>query len=293
MIKSMTAFAGTQHSRDNITITVEIRGYNSRYLDTALRLPSAYGWLEDIVKQTVSRNISRGRLEIRIGINAEEEKPESFSVDTKLADAYHQALKQLKNRFAIEEPIGISHLTGLNGIIENTREPADTEVLLKNTEEALKHALDCFDAMRIEEGKAMAKDLSDRIALIKGFIEEIDRLRHGLAEAYQQKLHSKIMDLTGGSIEIDQARIAQEAAIIADKSDISEELSRSRSHVEQFLKIMDSDEPAGKPLNFLLQEFSREFNTMGVKAGSAQISHIVVSAKTELEKLREQVQNIE
>jgi uncharacterized protein (TIGR00255 family) len=293
MIKSMTAFAGTEHSRDNITITVEIRGYNSRYLDTALRLPSAYGWLEDIVKQTVSRNISRGRLEIRIGINAEEEKPESFSVDTKLADAYHEALKQLKNRFAIEEPIGISHLTGLNGIIENTREPADTEVLLKNTEEALKHALDCFDAMRIEEGKAMAKDLSGRIALIKGFIEEIDRLRHGLAEAYQQKLHSKIMDLTGGSIEIDQARIAQEAAIIADKSDISEELSRSRSHVEQFLKIMDSDEPAGKPLNFLLQEFSREFNTMGVKAGSAQISHIVVSAKTELEKLREQVQNIE
>jgi uncharacterized protein (TIGR00255 family) len=293
MIKSMTAFAGTQHSRDNITITVEIRGYNSRYLDTALRLPSAYGWLEDIVKQTVSRNISRGRLEIRIGINAEEEKPESFCVDTKLADAYHQALKQLKNRFAIEEPIGISHLTGLNGIIENTREPADTEVLLKNTEEAVKHALDCFDAMRIEEGKAMAKDLSGRIALIKGFIEEIDRLRHGLAEAYQQKLHSKIMDLTGGSIEIDQARIAQEAAIIADKSDISEELSRSRSHVEQFLKIMDSDEPAGKPLNFLLQEFSREFNTMGVKAGSAQISHIVVSAKTELEKLREQVQNIE
>jgi uncharacterized protein (TIGR00255 family) len=293
MIKSMTAFAGTQHSRDNITITVEIRGYNSRYLDTALRLPSAYGWLEDIVKQTVSRNISRGRLEIRIGINAEEEKPESFCVDTKLADAYHQALKQLKNRFAIEEPIGISHLTGLNGIIENTREPADTEVLLKNTEEALKHALDCFDAMRIEEGKAMAKDLSDRIALIKGFIEEIDRLRHGLADAYQQKLYSKIMDLTGGSIEIDQARIAQEAAIIADKNDISEELTRSRSHVEQFLKIMDSDEPAGKPLNFLLQEFSREFNTMGVKAGSAQISHIVVSAKTELEKLREQVQNIE
>jgi uncharacterized protein (TIGR00255 family) len=293
MIKSMTAFAGTEHSRDNITITVEIRGYNSRYLDTALRLPSAYGWLEDIVKQTVSRNISRGRLEIRIGINAEEEKPESFSVDTKLADAYHEALKQLKNRFAIEEPIGISHLTGLNGIIENTREPADTEVLLKNTEGAVKHALDCFDAMRIEEGKAMAKDLSGRIALIKGFIEEIDRLRHGLAEAYQQKLHSKIMDLTGGSIEIDQARIAQEAAIIADKSDISEELSRSRSHVEQFLKIMDSDEPAGKPLNFLLQEFSREFNTMGVKAGSAQISHIVVSAKTELEKLREQVQNIE
>jgi uncharacterized protein (TIGR00255 family) len=272
---------------------VEIRGYNSRYLDTALRLPSAYGWLEDIVKQTVSRNISRGRLEIRIGINAEEEKPESFCVDTKLADAYHQALKQLKNRFAIEEPIGISHLTGLNGIIENTREPADTEVLLKNTEEALKHALDCFDAMRIEEGKAMAKDLSDRIALIKGFIEEIDRLRHGLADAYQQKLYSKIMDLTGGSIEIDQARIAQEAAIIADKNDISEELTRSRSHVEQFLKIMDSDEPAGKPLNFLLQEFSREFNTMGVKAGSAQISHIVVSAKTELEKLREQVQNIE
>jgi uncharacterized protein (TIGR00255 family) len=293
MIKSMTAFAGTEHSRDNITITVEIRGYNSRYLDTALRLPSAYGWLEDIVKQTVSRNISRGRLEIRIGINAEEEKPESFSVDTKLADAYHEALKQLKNRFAIEEPIGISHLTGLNGIIENTREPADTEVLLKNTEEALKHALDCFDAMRIEEGKAMAKDLSDRIALIKGFIEEIDRLRHGLADAYQQKLYSKIMDLTGGSIEIDQARIAQEAAIIADKNDISEELTRSRSHVEQFLKIMDSDEPAGKPLNFLLQEFSREFNTMGVKAGSAQISHIVVSAKTELEKLREQVQNIE
>ncbi len=293
MIKSMTAFAGIEHSQGNATVCVEIRGYNSRYLDLAVRLPSAFGWLEDTVKQSVSKRACRGRIEVRIGISVIEETSRSFTVDTQLADAYYNALEQIKNRFRITEPIGISHLAGLNGIIENTENHADAETLIKVTESAMQKALDAFDSMRTTEGRAMARDLSERIVFIEECIGRINDLRKGLVNAYQQRLHTRIRDLVGDSLEIDETRIAQEAAIVADKSDISEELTRAKSHAQQFRQIMNSDDPAGKPLNFLLQEFNREFNTMGVKAGSADISHMIVSAKTELEKLREQVQNIE
>jgi uncharacterized protein (TIGR00255 family) len=293
MIKSMTAFAGIEHSRDNITVTVEMRGYNSRYLDLAVKLPSSYGWLEDMVKQAVGRCISRGRIEIRIQIRTDEQTCWNFAVNPQLADAYYAALDELKKRFGITESIGISHLAGVSGIIETVENQADAETLSRTMEQAVQKALEAFEAMRTDEGQATARDLEARLAFIENCIERIDNLRQGLVEASHQRIQARVRELTGDQVEIDPTRIAQEAAILADKSDISEELTRTASHVRQFWQIMEADAPAGKPLNFLLQELNRELNTMGVKAGSADISHIVVSVKTELEKLREQVQNIE
>ncbi|MBS0013472.1 MAG: YicC family protein [Desulfobacterales bacterium] len=293
MIKSMTAFAGIEHSRDNITVTVEMRGYNSRYLDLAVKLPSSYGWVEDRVKQAVGRCISRGRVEVRIQIRTDEQTCWHFAVNPDLADAYYAALDELKNRFGLTEPIGISDLTGVSGIVETVENQADADILCQVMDEAMQKALEAFEAMRIDEGQAMARDLETRLSFIENGIERIDNLRQGLVEACHQRIETRIRELTGDQLELDPARIAQEAAMLADKSDISEELTRTESHVRQFWQIMEAAAPAGKPLNFLLQELNREVNTMGVKAGSADISHIVVSVKTELEKLREQVQNIE
>ncbi len=293
MIKSMTAFAGAEDSANGITTTVEIRGYNSRYLDLAVRLPSTYASLEDFVKQRVNDTISRGRVEVRIGITPQDAQTRSFTVNKQLAEAYYNALNQLRDHLRIEEPVSLSHLTGVSGVVESVEPPADMEAIRQSLERSLERALASFDAMRTNEGRAMAEDLQSRLAFIENCMQRIDHLRQGLLEYYQHRLKNRIRELTRDTGEIDPSRIAQEAALLADKSDISEEITRVQSHAKQFRQIMEAQEPGGKPLNFLLQEFAREFNTMGAKAASADISHLVVSAKTELEKLREQVQNIE
>lgn len=293
MIKSMTAFAGAEKSEQGISTAVEIRGVNSRYLDIAIRLPSTYNGLEDFIKQRVGTNVFRGRIEIRVAIKEPEAETRDFAVNRPLAETYYKAIEELRSHLNIEETPGLSHILNLSGIIETVDSEKNMERVCDLLGRAMDEALESFDVMRVNEGRAMAKDLSCRLELIEQCIERIDGKRQGLLQHYQQRLKRRIRELAGDTGEIDQSRIAQEAAILADKSDISEELTRAKSHARQFRQIMQSSEPGGKPLNFLLQEFGREFNTMGVKAASAEISHEVVSAKTELEKLREQVQNIE
>ncbi len=293
MIKSMTAFAGAEKTEQRISAAIEIRGVNSRYLDLAVRMPPSYAAFEDFIKQKVKEKAFRGRVEIRVTIKEPDTETRDFAVNKPLAEAYYNALEQLRSHLNIEEPAGLSHLVNANGIIETVESEKNTETVSGLLSRTLEEALEAFDQMRKNEGQAMEEDLSGRLEFVEKCIERIDSLRHGLLQYYQERLKRRIRELTEDSGETDQSRIAQEAAILADKSDISEELTRARSHAKQFRQIMESREPAGKPLNFLLQEFGREFNTMGVKAASADISHEVVSAKTELEKLREQVQNIE
>ncbi|MFW6011172.1 MAG: YicC/YloC family endoribonuclease [Desulfosalsimonas sp.] len=293
MIKSMTAFSGAEKTEHGISTAVEIRGVNSRYLDVVTRLPSSYAGLEDSVKQKVAAKVYRGRIEIRVTIKEPEAEIRDFAVNKPLAEAYYKVLTDLCSHLNIKESPGLSHILNASGIIEAVESEKNLETVGKLLEKTMDEALKTFDEMRTTEGRTMAEDLSRRLEFIDKCIDRIDSAREGLIEYYQKRLKNRIRQLTGDSGETDQSRIAQEAAILADKSDISEELTRARSHAKQFRQIMESNEPGGKQLNFLLQEFSREFNTMGVKAASAEISHEVVSAKTELEKLREQVQNIE
>ncbi|MFW6081029.1 MAG: YicC/YloC family endoribonuclease [Desulfosalsimonas sp.] len=293
MIKSMTAFAGAEKSEQEISSSVEIRGLNSRYLDLSIRVPPSYSGLEDFIKQALSGRIYRGRIEIRITIKESENETRDFAVNKPLAEAYYNALEQLRQHLDIQEPAGLSHLVNAAGIIETVESEKNLDEVRDLLGRVLEEALESFDAMRKDEGRAMAKDLYRRLDFVDHCIEQIDSLRQGQLEYYQERLKRRISELTRGDTQTDQGRIAQEAALLADKSDISEEITRAKSHSRQFRQIMESQEPAGKPLNFLLQEFGREFNTMGTKAANADISHAVVSAKTELEKLREQVQNIE
>lgn len=293
MIHSMTAFASEERTRNGITVSVEIKCVNSRHLDLAIRLPSAHGNMEEAVRQMISSHIQRGRVEIRISIQNETDDVLSFTVNERLADAYYKSLNHIRNRYSLTDGVALDHLLKINGIIEPAEMETDTSVIWNVLEETLSCSLDHVQKMRKAEGDAMKRDLFERTDRIEQYILEIENRSDGLIEIYRERLAGRINELTRGMVEIDPGRIAQEAAFIADKSDISEEITRAKSHLSQFRHIAEAEPPAGRSLNFLLQEFLREFNTMGSKAGNADISHIIVSAKTELEKIREQIQNVE
>ncbi len=293
MIKSMTAFARGESQNGFMTVSVEIRSYNNRFLDCHVRLPQIYLEFEPRIKQVIGTRFTRGRIDVRISVKDEVKSIAGFEIDEKLADAYVDALSRIKKRYNLPGDIPIDLVAGATGIIIPREADSDLESAWAVIKNALDPALDELEQMRIQEGRNLANDITKRISHISGLIEKIEDIAQTLPALYKNRLEERISELTGGIIEIDPARIAQEAAILADKADISEEIVRAKSHTKQFVKIMNGNEPAGKPLNFLVQELGRELNTMGVKAGSAEVSHMIVTAKSELEKIREQIQNIE
>ncbi|MFP4306185.1 MAG: YicC/YloC family endoribonuclease [Desulfococcaceae bacterium] len=293
MIKSMTAYAAAERSSDAAAAFVEIRTVNSRHLDLTLRLPTLLQPLEERVKSMISDRIARGRVEVRVQIEDRSEAAIAFEVDQDKAAAYRDALRDLQTRFDLPGEVSLEMMAGAPGMIRLKESEADAEPVWAVTAEALSAALDDLESMRKKEGAFMAEDFAARLAAIEADIDRIAAQSDGLLEHYRDRLSNRIGALTQGMVEIDPARIAQEAAFLADRSDISEEITRARSHAEQFRAMLSDGEPAGRKLNFLLQEFNREFNTMGSKTGSTDVSHIVVRLKSELEKIREQVQNVE
>ena len=293
MIKSMTAYASADKAEGQISVKTEIRSYNSRYLDVILRVPNDLIPLEEKIKGMLSEKISRGRVEVKIQLKSEAEEAVSFEIDQVRAKAYYEALLKLNNTFNLSSAISLEHLLNAGSIIKPSEKEGAPELYWPVVRDCLAQALDDLDEMRRREGDFIAEDFGARLRIIEGGLSEIKDKSQGLITFYQERLKDRISSLTKGIVEIDPARIAQESAILADKSDISEEIVRAESHADQFKSVMQESVSSGRKLNFLLQEFNREFNTMGVKAQSAEISHLVVNLKTELEKIREQVQNVE
>ncbi|MFW6373440.1 MAG: YicC/YloC family endoribonuclease [Thermodesulfobacteriota bacterium] len=293
MIKSMTAFSRAEMSDNGLTVAVEIRSYNSRYLDLTLRVPQNYFSLEERIKGMISEAIVRGRVEVKLQVQDVSEAACAFEIDEPRAAAYHKALAELKARFGLSSEISLDHLVQVSGIIKPAEIETDLDRGRPLIESCVDRALSELNAMRQKEGDFLARDFEKRLDDIEAAVDEIASASEGLLDHYRERLQDRITALTQGMVEIDPSRIAQEAAFLADRSDISEEIVRSRSHVQQFRTVMRSPEPAGKKLNFLLQEFNREFNTMGSKTGRADVSHTIVQLKSELEKIREQVQNVE
>jgi len=293
MINSMTAFARAEKSANNITAAVEIRSYNSRHLDIALRVPHGYDPLESKIRKLISGGIARGRLEIRLHIKDDGEGAEGFDVNERRARAYHDALNRLKELLQIKEPVSLEMIARSNDVLRPAEEEQNLDTQWPVIEESFQQAIADLKQMRQKEGDFLARDLKQRIDRIQENLTQIENESGNLLSQYQDRLIERISALTKGIVEIDQGRIAQEAAFLADRSDISEEITRAGSHVQQFLELMTAPEPAGRKLNFLLQELNREFNTMGSKVGNADISHQIVSVKSEFEKIREQVQNVE
>jgi uncharacterized protein (TIGR00255 family) len=293
MMKSMTAYASSENIKDQLAVSMEIRSYNGRYLDIALRAPHGYLCLEDKIKSMISDNVSRGRIEIKLRITDDSENAYGFDIDEPKASAYINVLSKLKNKFNINADISLDLLVNAGGIIKPVEIGKDMNIYWDSIKTCLTTALDDLNAMRKKEGDFIAKDFTNRLDFIEKSTGQIKKDSGNLLSHYQERLKERITALTKGMIDIDPVRIAQEAAFFADRSDISEEILRVESHIKEFRTIMGSEESAGRKLNFLLQEFSREFNTMGAKAGNSNVSHTIVTVKSELEKIREQVQNIE
>ncbi|MBU2522193.1 MAG: YicC family protein [Proteobacteria bacterium] len=289
----MTAYASSEGTKDQLTVSVEIRSYNSKYLDISLRAPHGYLCLEDKIKSMISADIPRGRIEINLQIIDGCENAYVFDIDEPKALAYIKALSKLKTKFNINTDISLDLLVNAGGVVKSVETSKNMDKCWDSIKTCLDIALDDLNAMRKKEGDFIAKDFIDRLGFIEKSVGQIKKESENLLSHYQERLKKRINTLTQGMIDIDPARIAQEAAFLADRSDISEETVRVESHIKEFRAIMDSEESAGRKLNFLLQEFGREFNTMGSKAGNSNVSHIIVAVKSELEKIREQVQNIE
>ncbi len=293
MIKSMTAYAIAGKIENEFEVTVEIRSYNSRFLDIKVRIPREFSILEEKVKSLIPGRMERGRIEIILRMTDISEDAYEFEINELKAAALYKALSGLKDSLHMDTEIPLDLLARSEGIIK----PVETEKNMARDwpviETCIHEAIDALNIMRIKEGEFLAADIFSRLDHIKQCIDIIEKESHGLTALYQKRLKDRIAVLTKDMVDIDSDRIAQEAAFLSDKSDISEEIVRVRSHIRQFKEIVASDESAGRKLNFLLQEFVREFNTIGSKTTNAGVAHIVVDAKSELEKIREQVQNIE
>lgn len=292
MLKSMTAYAASEQISDTLAVNTEIRSYNSRHLDIVLRIPGSWQPLEERIRSLIAERINRGRVEVTVQIKAGAADGCQYEIDEAKAKGYHAALLRLCELLQLKPEVPLELMAG-SGIVRPAEQQPDMDAAWQVIRSSLTAALTDLDAMRAREGRAITEDFESRLLFIEKNLEQIETASSGLVSRYAERLKERITALTGDLIAIDPGRIAQEAAFLADRSDISEEIVRARSHIRQFRAIMTAPEPAGRKLNFLLQEFNREFNTMGSKTGSETVSHTIVAVKSEIEKIREQVQNVE
>jgi uncharacterized protein (TIGR00255 family) len=294
MLHSMTAYAQAEQHAPPHVVSVEIRSYNSKYLDFAMRLPPHLQTFEEQIKAVLTQHLHRGRIELRLEVKTlDDGTARPFEVDMARARGLYAAYTRLRDAFAPGSELPLRTLIEAGGVIKPLEIEQDLGTIWASVAVCLQSALAQLLAMRRREGDALTADLIQHLTKLETLIARIAEASEGLLPYYRQRLMERIQTLTQGLTELDPARISQEAALLADRSDISEELVRARSHLAQFRQIIAEEHPAGRKLNFLTQEFNREFNTMGAKTAKAEVSHMVVELKTELEKIREQVQNIE
>lgn len=293
MIKSMTAFSQGSKTHGTITADVTIRSYNSRHLDIAFYCPESCQVFEEDIKKIVGKVHDRGRIEIKLFVRDDAKDLDQFEVDEAKASSYFQALKKIKQDLNLSADINLTDILSARNVIVPSKKEQDSKDLWAVIGPCIETVNINLDFMRKAEGKNLYSDLSSRIDYIEKNLKQIEKDAADIPLIYKQRLMERISYLTSDTEELDPVRISQEAAILADKSDVSEEIVRLYSHIKQFRDILDSDNSQGRKLNFLIQEFNREFNTIGSKAGNASLSHRVVDLKSELEKIREQVQNIE
>ena len=294
MIRSMTGYGKAERVLAGRKFVVEMKSVNHRYLEVSLRLPGLLLPLEAEVKKKIGEQFSRGRIEaiIRIDMEGNAEGGSRFSLNLPLIRNYHALLSQMKKELGLEDEISLSVMAGFREAfvpLETLQEPG---TLWEDLSPVLAEAIDMLKEMRQREGVSLKRDLEDRLSLIDGYLERIAGRAPQVVLEYQERLGERIRELTG-AMAVDEARLLQEVAIMADRSDITEEVVRLRSHMEQFTGLLTGGGDAGRKFDFLIQEMGREVNTIGSKSGDVEIARNVIEIKSELAKLREQVQNIE
>ena len=295
MFRSMTAFGRARMTVNGKDITVEIKSVNNRYFDCSVKITKLYSFLEDKVKQYLqAKGISRGKVEVYIGVDLLEQDGIEINLDTAYASSYINALYKLRDTFDLKDDITVSRVASNKDIFVIKKPEDDIEKDWADIKVALDDAINQFIDRRNTEGEKLCENIKEKIDNIKEYLKVIEKNSENDINGYAKKLEDRILKfLNDNSVQIDEQRILTEVAIFADKVAIDEELVRLGSHFDAFDDIVKSNEPSGRKLDFLLQEMNRETNTIGSKASNTETAHLVVNIKNELEKIREQIQNIE
>lgn len=293
MVKSMTGFGRGEFSDGKRNVSVEVKAVNHRYGDISVKMAKRYGFVEDKVKKIAKETVKRGKAELYINVENVEESDVDINIDLAIAKNYMEGLGRMKETLGLGGEITISYVASLPDVMKTTSAVLEEEEVLAAIKKGLIAALENLDAMRSDEGKALAEDLIQRGMTIRNILSVINERAPQVAKIYAEKLQNRIKELTAGAVDLPGDRILMETAIFADKAGITEEIVRLESHIEQFEESINADGPVGKKLDFLVQEMNREANTIGAKANDLKITEHMLELKSEIEKIREQIQNIE
>ena len=293
MAISMTGFGRGEFKNDNYHFLVECKTINHKYCDINVRLPRKISFLEDKIRNYVKNFVKRGRVDLYIKLDLIGSEDVNLKFDDKLATQYVNILKEIKEKFDLQDDISVMNVAKFPEIVKCEEKEEDEDLYWSMLKEALDMSMEKLTQMRKEEGEKLAIDTIERCDILANLIDEIEKYSNTVVDEYREKLNNRISEILENPSIIDENRLEQEVAIFADKSSITEEIVRFRSHIEQLRKTVEKNDSIGRKIDFLIQEMNREVNTTGSKSSNINITNLVVEVKSELEKIREQIQNIE
>lgn len=292
MIKSMTGYGSASGSAQGFNISVELKSVNNRFLDTSVRMPRSFMFAEDTVKSAVQRHISRGKVDVFVTVDSAGTDEVCVKVNEALLKGYVTAVKHIAEEYGLNDDVSAMSVARFPEVLTVEKADIDTEAVAAAIGELTELALEDFDKMRLREGEKLRDDVLSRLQTIDALVTTVERSAPETVKAYRSRLEQKMQEVLG-TAGIDESRILAEAAIFADHIAVDEETVRLRSHMSQLRQMVEGSSPTGRKIDFLVQEFNREANTIGSKCQNSDITHTVVDLKSEIEKIREQIQNIE
>lgn len=292
MLQSMTGYGRCEKEINGYRINIELKSVNNRFTDFSIKLPRYYNFLEDFVREYLKGYISRGKVDVFIRIEKIDGGESLVTLNRAYAESYIAALRELRDSFELSDDISAMTVARNADVFSFERAEEDEELLKNSVKEVLDEVMEAYVGMRKREGERLKRDIEAKLEVISAKVAVIEKIEPDVVREYRENLEQKITDLLGNA-DFDRSRVLTEVAVFADKAAIDEETVRLKSHIKEFSKTLEASAPVGKKLDFILQEMNREINTTGSKANNIEISKIVIDVKSELEKIREQIQNIE
>ena len=292
MIKSMTGYGSAKGTVEGLEIRVELKSVNNRYLDTSVRLPRSFLFAEEMIKSSVQKHISRGKVDVFVNVDSSAAGDMAVKVNEGLLKGYVEAIRHIAEEYGLADDLTAQSVSRFPDVLTVEKKDLDAEAISAGMEAIVEEALRDFDAMRTREGEKLRDDVLTRLETIRTLVVQVEEKAPETVAAYRRRLEQKMAEVLSGA-GIDENRILAEAAIFADHIAVDEETVRLRSHMSQLTGMINGNSPTGRKIDFLIQEFNREANTIGSKCQNSEIAHVVVDLKSEIEKIREQIQNIE
>ena len=292
MIKSMTGYGSAKGTVEGLGITVELKSVNNRYLDASVRMPRSFLFAEDAVKSVVQKHISRGKVDVFVSVDSSAAGDMSVKVNEPLLRGYVEAIRHIAEEYSLPDDVTALNVSRFPDVLTVEKNDLDAEAISQGIVEIAELALQDFDAMRLREGEKLRDDVTEKLASIDTLVTKIEKESPKTVAEYRARLEARMAEVLG-TAGIEESRILAEAAVFADHVAVDEETVRLRSHMSQLKTMINGSSPTGRKIDFLIQEFNREANPIGSKCQSSDIAHVVVDLKSEIEKIREQIQNIE